>query len=390
VLDDVSPDLLLLDVDMPGLDGIELCRVVRNSPRWSDLPVLFVTARTDTSSVQQIFDAGADDYVAKPIAGPELLARITSRIERDRLRRSLDGTDPSTGLADRHTAAQILGHFLRLATRQKQPLSVAIFQIDDFAGIEDRHGRPTSNAVLRRLGDLLTRAFRAEDVAARWVGDQLLLGMYTMRKGLGAERAQALVDTLGRETFTTANGSRMRVSASAGVAEFPADGPDLLALGEAANHVLIRAKAAGPGRAMAVGWRPPRTEATTCVDIVIVDNDEALAVILARALKVRGYTTHWVENGDPAIRTLGGLSPSLYARLALIEVSSPDGEGLRVLDYLARDEILTDTRVIVMAAPASEVNVRTARVLGACDDVTTPLNVSDLMQRVRLALTAVA
>ena len=388
VLDEVSPDVLLLDVDMPGLDGIELCRVVRSSPRWSELPVLFITARTDTSSVQQIFDAGADDYIAKPVAGPELLARITSRVERDQLRRSLDGTDPLTGLADRHTASQVLRYFLRLATRQKQTLSLAILQLDDFTDIDDRHGRPTIDAVLRRLGELLTRSFRAEDVVARWVGDQLLLGMYTMQKDRGVERVQELVESLRRETFTTPKGSRIQVSASAGVAEFPADGPDLLTLCEAASHVLIRAKAAGPGRVMAAGWRPARSEATKCVDIVIVDNDEALAVTLVKSLETRGYTTHWVQNGNAAIKVLGGANPKVYARLALLQVGPPDVDGLSVLEYLARDEVLTETKVIAMGGSASETALRAARALGACDDITKPLDISDVTKRVRRALTA--
>jgi diguanylate cyclase (GGDEF)-like protein len=388
VLDDVSPDLLLLDVDMPGLDGIELCQVVRNSSRWSKLPVLFITARNDTASVQRIFAAGADDYVAKPIAGPELLARITSRIERNQLHRSLEGTDASTGLVDRHTASQVLGYYLKLATRQKEPLSLALFQVDDFADINVRHGRPTGDAMLRRLGDLLTRMFRTEDVVARWVGDQLLLGLYTMRKDRGAERVQVLLDALRRETFRTPGGSLLQVSASVGMAEYPADGPVLSALCAAATRVLIRAKAAGPGRVMVAGWRPPKTDATTCIDIVIVDNDEAQAVLLAKALATRGYATQSVRNGSAAIAMLGGESPNVYARLVLLDVGALDDGGLSVLTYLARDEILKETRVIVMAPAAADAAVRTARALGACDDIGKPLTMSDVTQRVRRALTA--
>ena len=82
-----APDLLILDVEMPDISGIELCRVVRNDPRWSDLPVLFLTAHTDADTVRQVFLAGADDYVSKPIIEPELIARVISRIERSRLQK---------------------------------------------------------------------------------------------------------------------------------------------------------------------------------------------------------------------------------------------------------------------------------------------------------------
>ena len=85
VLNDISPDLLVLDVDMPGMTGIDLCRLARSNPRWSDVPVIFLTARTDAATVKTIFAVGGDDYITKPIVGPELLARIAIRAERDPL-----------------------------------------------------------------------------------------------------------------------------------------------------------------------------------------------------------------------------------------------------------------------------------------------------------------
>lgn len=88
-LAEVKPDLLVLDVDMPYLSGIELCRVVRNDPRLAALPVLFLTARTDPATIQRVFATGADDYVSKPILGPELVTRIANRLERMQLLKQL-------------------------------------------------------------------------------------------------------------------------------------------------------------------------------------------------------------------------------------------------------------------------------------------------------------
>ncbi|MDB4949021.1 MAG: diguanylate cyclase protein, partial [Gemmatimonadetes bacterium] len=81
-LRETRPDLLILDVDMPFLDGIELCRVVRADHRWSALPILFLTARTDAQTILRVFAAGADDYVTKPVVGPELIARLRNRLDR--------------------------------------------------------------------------------------------------------------------------------------------------------------------------------------------------------------------------------------------------------------------------------------------------------------------
>lgn len=83
-LGEVDPDLLVLDIEMPHVNGIELCRVVRADPRWRSLPVVFLTARSEPETIYRVFAAGADDFVAKPFVGPELVARIHNRLERVR------------------------------------------------------------------------------------------------------------------------------------------------------------------------------------------------------------------------------------------------------------------------------------------------------------------
>lgn len=88
-LEACSPDILILDIKMPHLSGVDLCQVVRNDSRWSGLPILCLTAYTDAATINQVFSVGADDFISKPIVGPELVARIINRLERVKLLRSL-------------------------------------------------------------------------------------------------------------------------------------------------------------------------------------------------------------------------------------------------------------------------------------------------------------
>lgn len=85
VLETSSPDLLILDIEMPYMNGIELCQIVRSDSRWSDLPILILTVHNDPETVNQVFRVGADDFVGKPIVGPELVTRTVNRLERMKL-----------------------------------------------------------------------------------------------------------------------------------------------------------------------------------------------------------------------------------------------------------------------------------------------------------------
>lgn len=87
VLEAASPDLLILDIEMPHINGIELCQIVRRDSRWSDLPVLILTAHTDAETINQTFTVGTDDFVSKPLVGSELVTRVINRLERIKLLR---------------------------------------------------------------------------------------------------------------------------------------------------------------------------------------------------------------------------------------------------------------------------------------------------------------
>jgi diguanylate cyclase (GGDEF)-like protein len=248
-----SPDLLILDINMPYISGIELCQVVRNDSLWGGLPIVFLTAHTNAEIVHQVFTVGADDFVSKPIVGPELVTRIINRLERIKLLRSLAEKDPLTRVANRQKSSQDLEKFLRLSQRYQQPLCLAILDLDHFKQINDRYGHATGDLVLRQMGQLLMQSFKSEDVVARWGGEEFVIGMYGMTRSEGVQRIKKVLQALSQLKFTTPDRHKLRVTFSAGVAEYPGDGADLQSLYQSADAALYQAKLAGRNRVKSAG-----------------------------------------------------------------------------------------------------------------------------------------
>ncbi len=251
-LETCVPDILVLDIQMPDLSGIELCQVVRNDPRWSGLPVLFLTAYTDADTVHQVFACGADDYASKPVVGPELVTRLLNRLERTQLLRSWAETDALTGVANRRKSLQDLGQLLRLADRYSQPLCFALLDLDRFKQVNDLYGHAAGDSVLRRFGELLMRTFRSEDVVARWGGEEFVVGMYGMSRDNGIKRLLEFLEHWREQLFSGAGGQPFHVSFSAGVVEYPQDGSEVQTLYRNADAALSRAKLEGRDRVVSL------------------------------------------------------------------------------------------------------------------------------------------
>ncbi|MBD3884173.1 response regulator [Phormidium tenue FACHB-886] len=255
MLEVYSPDLLVLDIEMPYLSGIDLCQVVRSDARWGGLPVLFLTAHTESTVVNQVFAVGADDFVSKPIVGPELVTRIVNRLERIRLLRHMAETDPLTKVANRHKSTQDLEEFLRLAKRQNQSLCLAILDVDYFKQVNDRYGHTMGDAVLRQIGGLLLQFFRSEDVVARWGGDEFIIGLYGATLDDATQRLTRLLNALRQRDFMALDPS-IKITGTAGIAQYPKDGADLQSLYRAADTALYRAKQAGRDRVFSTDATP--------------------------------------------------------------------------------------------------------------------------------------
>lgn len=352
-LEAVDPDLLLLDVEMPDVHGLQLCRTVRRDARWSDLPILLLTSRAEAGAVMEAFEAGGDDVVPKPVAGPELLARIEHRVRS----RTDASADHDGGGTVRERVMERLEIQLAIAARHDEPVTVARIRLEGHD--PDATGRATDR-LYGRLGD----AAEDVDLVARWDRDQLVVARYGETRD---PTERWLAGLLPEDT-----GVRV------GLAEHPEYGtPEALLEAAAA----LDPETAGEDRT-AIG-EPSGGQGT---DIVIVEPDEALGTLVCQTLRDRGYETHWIKDGAEAADLLTGQAPAMRASVIILEVGLPGMDGLSLLRRLARDGVTRRTRVLMLTARSAESEVVKALELGAFDHVPKPFSVSELIHRVRRAL----
>jgi diguanylate cyclase (GGDEF)-like protein len=392
VLDETKPNLILLDLDMPRISGTELCRVVRSDRRWSELPVIFLTGHTDQASVQRVFAAGADDYVGKPFVSGELMMRIESRLTGLKARRPPVETDPLTGLPIAHKATEQIDRFLRLARRKADPYSIAVLQVDAFESLASMFGRATGDVVLRAIGELLPKSFRAEDVAGWWGGADFTIGMYGSAKEYAAIKLAQVCSKIADQNFLAEDGQRVHVACSGGVSQYQTDGDTVAALREEALKALEQARATGgirtTGGVSRVGISGAKAMGplTRRVDVAIVDDDTALVSLLQHAMESRSLRVATFADGEAAVAALTGGPPEVQAALILLGVDIPALNGLDVLRRLKAGEITRSSSVVMLTSRTGERDVLAALELGAIDHIAKPFSVPVLMHKVRTVL----
>ncbi|MEO8910663.1 MAG: response regulator [Gemmatimonadaceae bacterium] len=386
VLDELKPNLILLDLEMPKISGTELCRVVRNDRRWSGIPVIFLTGHTDQASVQRIFAAGADDYVGKPFVPAELTMRIESRLAGFKARRTPLETDPLTGLATGGKATELIDRFLRLARRKSDPYSIAALQVDAFPKIASTFGRATAESVLRAIGELLPKTFRGEDVAGWWGGADFTIGMYGSNKEYAAIKLNQVCVKIAEQNFLSDDARRVHVSCSGGVAQFQTDGDTVAALRDSAVKAMAQIRESGGAGRVGISGINLAGSLTRRVDVVVIDDDQVLVTLLQHAMESRNMRVAIFADGEAAVAALTGNPPEVQAAVILLDVDLPALNGLEVLRRLKAGEVTRLSSVVMLTARTGERDILSALELGAIDHIPKPFSVPVLMHKVRAVL----
>ncbi len=248
-----SPDLILLDVMMPGIDGYEVYKRLRDDPRTCDIPVIFITGLGDVAAETRGLTLGAVDYIMKPINPEPVKARVNTQIklklERDKLAQ-LASTDGLTGLANRSYFDAMLAYECARHARSGSELSLIMLDIDHFKAYNDTYGHVSGDDCLREIAHAITgAAVRATDIVARYGGEEFVLLLPETHLQGAMKLAEKIRKCISDLAMPHEHSEAKHVTASLGVASARMlPGSVIVDIVEEADRQLYVAKAAGRNR----------------------------------------------------------------------------------------------------------------------------------------------
>jgi diguanylate cyclase (GGDEF)-like protein len=240
-----QPDLILLDVMLPGMTGYELAKYVRQNERYAALPIIFLTTQGQLEARIEAAKSGVDEHLVKPVAPALLLSSVSSKLERSRFLKTLLHKDGLTNLLNHSTFMEQAQAVIAHQKRHSGLVSMIILDIDYFRSINERHGYPGGDKVLITLSLLVRRRLRQSDIIGRIGGDELAIIAEGLDEQEAFNLASRLLNDFAATSHATSSHAGFYGTLSAGLAMFDAKTMDLESWVKAAYDSVTTAKHAG-------------------------------------------------------------------------------------------------------------------------------------------------
>lgn len=255
---EVSPDLIMLDLCMPKVNGLEVLRRLRRKPESRNIPIIIVSALSDTDTVVTGLHEGANDYITKPIDLPVLLARIETHLKlaelvnrlqhRSAVYSQLAAEDDLTGICNRRSLFEVLNIEIKRSLRYGSPLSLAMIDLDFFKPVNDKYGHDAGDKILRQVASRISGSLRGTDLLCRYGGEEFCVILPHTTGPNAVNAAEHIRTSVEKPPFELGN-DEIGITLSIGVATLP-DGAKCTAgqLIKNADKALYEAKRSGRNR----------------------------------------------------------------------------------------------------------------------------------------------
>jgi diguanylate cyclase (GGDEF)-like protein len=238
------PDLILMDLYMPEVQGTELAKVIRQIDEFVSIPIVFLSNEDDFTKRMEAMSLGGDDFLTKPIKASHLVALVRSRLERLKILRSYMVRDSLTGLLNHSSFRGVLSQEINRCRRQNLRLAAAMLDLDHFKKVNDTYGHGVGDSVLKSLSRLLKQHLRRTDIIGRYGGEEFVIILLDADPLQGFRVMDEIRQHFSQVEFHPGNKGVLSVTFSCGIASFP-EFPNAKQLVEAADQALYAAKAAG-------------------------------------------------------------------------------------------------------------------------------------------------
>jgi len=417
-----APSIVIADWEMPVMDGVQLCRQLREHEGIGFVYTIILTANDEQGRVVEALDAGADDYLVKPFAPEELLARLRAgqrivNLEANLAQRNrqvfkynaklaitnetlaqLATTDELTGLINRRAGMARLHELWSSSRRYGEPLSYVVLDIDHFKNCNDTYGHGVGDIVLKRVADIFRKTSRLSEVVCRFGGEEFLIicpKSVARMAGAGAERVRQAVESL----IVKTDAGDLRVTISAGVAEMTKSmvSPDHLL--RVADQALYLAKRSGRNRVVVSGddqvlSRTRRQRATSASDTatteasddpiaktrtaVVVDEHQADRYACRRLLEEEGFSV--IESvGRNAVSLVGLHQPDLV----IVNTTQQELDGATIARLVRSNPATNHVPILMTGAVAQGSDIEAGLECDVDEFIAKPFNPTELMLRVR-------
>ncbi len=426
-----EPDLILMDLYMPQVSGLDLSRIIRQDTRFLSVPIVYLSRETEVNKQLEALNTGADDFILKPVKYKFLYYSLSSRIKRARMLRAYLTRDSLTGLPNHSEFQKELAHYGEKAKVEGAPFVLALIDLDDFKAVNERYSHQEGDRMLKALSVLLKKRLSPFATVGRYGGEESAIIFHDM----SIDRAWQILEQT-REAFSNikhhSGAGPFCATFSGGCASWP-DYDDITDLTEAADRALGNAKFNGKNQILKASSLPKKAEQGSIGSpaddlifmdegddfeildtgaasdaptvsmpvpklpgnpeadlekteankplVVVVDDDSQILQHISTVLVEKGFAVNQADTGDQGFEIIKKQKPLLVLIDLLL---FPGIHGFELCQMIRKTPGLEGTKIILMTAVYKDYRYRLeGKEAGANDFIEKPINYPVLFEKIR-------